>query len=393
MNASGRLQARAKLAAFALLVPLTLVLSCADMPTAPTPTVHLNGSILDKDGQPMGFIALDFWAPGVRIPPYYTVPDSIPPGEPSFYRTITRPDGTFDLWLPARNYDVEVIPWDGSGYSRAWIVSVPVVPEEPRWDYRYTWPRVTVRTIQPDGSVIANSRVVFSAWDPLPYSTTIARPDSDGLKAVLPPGPFSLIVRPGGLEAGYLEYYTTLTVARDTTITVTAGGNTVNARVLGQNGDPLSGAGVYTQGGSESAVSISGTDGIAVFHLPSAGYSFSVYPSETYIASRQFPTRSIMGPETFDLDVSGTAWSGTVRRAGDGAPLSGIRVATFARASNSSRAYIESDAAGAFHLIVMKNVGHDIGLYDQSGYKVGAVINLFAGNDSTFDLSANVPVP
>jgi hypothetical protein len=168
----------------------------------------------------------------------------------------------------------------------------------------------------------------------------------------------------------------------------------VNVRLLGQNGNPLPGAEVYTHNAGTAAHSRSGTDGIAVFHLPSGSYPFTVYPSETYIASREFPTRSITGPETFDLDISGAVWSGTVRRAGDGAPLSGIQVAAIGHTSGYSFGYILSDAAGAFHLIVERNAAYYIRLVDeQAGDEVGSVPYIFAGSDSTFDLFANVPVP
>jgi hypothetical protein len=372
---------------FALLVPL--VLSCADLPTTPVPTVRMTGSVRNNEGQPMPFMAVDFWIPGLRSD------EDVPAGEQGSYRAITRADGTFEIWLPARTYDVQTVPWEGSGYSRAWVRSVPVGPDAPRLDYRYAWPRVRVRTVQPDGSVIPNSRVRFWPNDPsIYYAQTVARPDSGATEAVVPPGSYLVYISPGGPESGYFEEFTTLSVAGDTTITITAGGNAVSARVLGQNGTPLQGARVYTFNTESFATARTGADGIAVLHLPSGGYSFRVRPSETYIASRAFPTRSITGPESFDLDVSGVVWSGVVRRAGDGVPLSGIEVAAYGRAGVASLAYVPSDAGGAFRLIVERNAAYDIELTDlQSFEEIGLVSNVFAGSDSTFDLIANIPVP
>ncbi|HLQ67101.1 MAG TPA: hypothetical protein VK123_07720 [Candidatus Limnocylindrales bacterium] len=357
------------------------------MPTAPTQLVHLNGTVRDNEGQAMGFIAVDFWAPGV------TSLKDAPPGEPEYYRAITRSDGAFDVWLPARSYDIEIIPWDGSGYARAFIRSVSVKAGAPRLDYRYAWPRVTIRMVHPDSSVIPNSRASFWLVDPLvSFASTPARLESDVLKAVVSPGLYLVDFYPGGPESGYLAEEQSLRVSADTTITVTAGGYSVSVRVLGQNGIPLPGARVFTRRGYGHADVRTDTDGIAVFHLPSGVYSFSVVPSETYIASRGFPNRSVMGDGTFDLDVSGVVWSGTVRRSGDGAPLQGIRVTS--HGGNGTLAYIDSDAAGAFHLIVQKDVVHDINLFDtRSGEVVGTVVNVSAGSDSTFDLFANVPIP
>ena len=42
-------------------LPLALVISCSDMPNAPKKMVHVQGTILDKAGQPMFAVSVYFF--------------------------------------------------------------------------------------------------------------------------------------------------------------------------------------------------------------------------------------------------------------------------------------------------------------------------------------------
>lgn len=350
--------------------------SCSDLPTKPVPLVSVAGTVWGREGMPLNAMVLVFRPSGLS-------PYEAPPPPPRSGETFTNADGVFAISLYAGEYDVQIFPLSSQGeYGRAAAGGVRISPERPRFDYRYTGARVQGAIRGPGGIPVSGASVggyrVDAAFEFRETESTNGQ-----YSMVLTPGDWDMHVDAPSSPQGLPNIYLGVThIAADTTIDISLAGEPVTATVTGPGVQPVAGAVLYLRSSFAYCYGTSASDGTALLYLPVGNYRGTVYPSQGYLASRNFAA-SVTGPTSLNLDLSGVDWTGTVRYAGSGLPAAGARVDASSVSGPGSRAYVTVDASGTFHLVVVPGAVYDLGIGRLDVGWFGAAA------DTTFDLSVD----
>ena len=374
------------IAALILLSPF--LTSCADMPTAPRAMVTVSGTILDRDGK--GLQAVYVFFEDLAPTPKGTYGDD--------YRAVTNVDGKYSRAIPEGSYKILVSPPAFSAYAPILIRSKAIGRDGLRLDFKLDFPRIAIRPSiaggQPVSAIKANLWSDFSLgfiWD------RDLRLAGDQREAFVPPGTYSLHMELSGIGFGYLRQdLWDVPVSADTTIDVAFAGNAVAMHVTGPDAQPLPNAHLYASGSPGTAGAIADATGSATLYLPSGTYRLAVEAPSSEIMGRALSGVSIAGDGSFDFDLSGTAWTGVVRRASDGSPVVGAIVRVNPVVPPYVYAVSTTDANGAFHLVVQSGLYHRVLVFEPVGDAYGLVAyidSVAAGADSTFDIPAAEPQP
>jgi hypothetical protein len=115
------------------------------------------------------------------------------------------------------------------------------------------------------------------------------------------------------------------------------------------------------------------------------------------VMGRELTGVPIAGDASFDFDLSGTVWTGIVRRAATGAPVEGVSVRVVSQSTPYLYAFSNTGADGAFHFIVETGRYYELLAYELVGGDAYALVaridSVAAGADSTFDIPAGEPEP
>ena len=374
-------------AALILLSPL--LTSCADMPTAPRAVVGVSGTILDREGHAIQAVYVDFVDLAPRARGTY----------PAYYHLVTNVAGTFSGSIPEGRYDVFITPPAFSAYAPVLLLSQAVGRAGLRLDHRFDYVRLAIHPSIAGGQPVSalTGRILpdFSLgyiWDQK------FRLAGDEREVFVPAGTYNVQLDLTGPGFGYLpKNLGYVTVSADTTIELAFSGNAVTIHVTGQDGQPVPNAFVHAGGRPGFLTTTTDATGTATLYLTPGTYRFAVEAPSSEIMGRALGNVSIMGDASFDFDLSGTTWTGVVRRASDGSPVDGAIV----RASQGSPTYTyatsKTDASGAFHLVVQSGLYHRIWVYEIVGgdayAQVASIDSVAAGADSTFDIQAGEPQP
>lgn len=374
------------LAVLILLSPL--LTSCADMPTAPRAMVPVSGTILDRDGNPLQAV-------------YVFFEDLAPTPTGTYhplYNAVTNITGTYSGSIPEGRYNIYISPPSFSAYAPLLIRSREIGRDGIHLDHRFDWVRIALRPTIAGGQPVSALQAIVWPDSPRDFIwQQDLRLAGNEREVFVPPGTYVLYMDVGGKGFSYPhQELRGVTVTADTTIGVAFSGNAVGVHVTGQGGLAVADAFVRASGSGTYVSARADATGSATLYVPTGTYRLIVSGATSDVMGREMTGVSIAGDASFDFDLSGTVWTGVVRRASDGSPVDGAIV----RASPESPMYIyadsKTDANGAFHLVVQSGLYHRIRVFEAVGDTYGQVAyidSVAAGADSTFDIPAAEPQP
>ncbi len=304
----------------------------------------------------------------------------------------TRPDGAFAIDLGVGTYDLRIYAPNRSGLPSLVVQRFEVGRRNPRFDYRYAGLEVTGAVTGPDGAPVTNAIVTFSNYDEYYYAS--ARFDGTSYTAYLPAGRYSARIEPPSWVSGIPEIILPrFPIAADTTIDFFLTGHLVTGTVTGPDGSPLPNATVYVGGSNASSGANADASGHYSLYAPTSTYVPYAYPPVTRldIFSRKFSSVAVAGPTTLDFAFTGITWSGVVREAGTGTPISGaiVRVVGDDYYGYLGKATSTTSGTGAFTLYLASPQGYRLTAM-APGYAPFDPVEAFAGSDSTFDVILNL---
>ena len=363
--------------ALALLAAGVLLASCSDLPAKPLPLVTAAGTVLDREGSPLGGFRLDFIPTGLK-------PHEPVPAAPQSGRAYTDGAGAFSVTLYTGDYDVFLEPIFPGEYGGALVHGVRISAARPRFDYRFAGVRLGGEIRGPGGVPLTGARV--RAYQLGGDYDSRSAESADGRYAmVMPPGVWDIFaIPPYSLEGLPTLGLGLVQVGADTTIDISLTGEAVTATVTGQSALPVSGAQVSLSATSADCSGTTVSDGTALLHVPAGDYHGYLRPpsGQSYIATRSFPV-SVTGPMALALDLWGVVWTGQVTYTGSGLLAAGAPVSASSMSSYSSYAYATTGAAGTFHLVLVPGNVYAL--------RIGALeVGWFgAAGDTTLDFSVD----
>ncbi len=375
--------ARASVLGLSVTAGLTFVLSCASSPTpGRRSTVEVRGIIRDRDG--MGVEGV-----GVLLDPAdddQTILTGVPTDGKGSFKIRVRP-GPYRVILDNNN---------SLRVPTAYLDTIWLTPPTARLDYQYGGIKVEGRLLGPGGMPIQSGSIQALGGDLSGYLNTVEASVVGGhYMLFVPPGRYYFESKP--LPARFPSFEgREIDISTDTTIDFSAEGNQLIGRVvLGAEG-PMPDAEVYANGSAAglpvSAHDETRRDGSFRLYLPPGGYTFQVVPgaSHAFVVPRLF-SRAVSVPQTIDLDMSGTVWSGTVRDTITGSPLRLVRVVAAFTLASSISAVSVSDGEGRFRLVLQPGHVYTLSLSSSDGRIVPKQVSrVRAGNDSALELFARV---
>jgi hypothetical protein len=185
-------------------------------------------------------------------------------------------------------------------------------------------------------------------------------------------------------------------VQADTTFDILLGGDLVTGTVYGPGGAPLDSVLVTASGTSDAVRARTALDGTFSLYAHAGSYRFICEPggSDSYILTRISTLWSITGPATFDFDLSGVEWTGTVRSSATLSPIEGVGVkADLFGDSYYRSARATTDAAGQFRLVLEPSREYSLSFYSPA-VTDSFLPGFFASADTTFDILLDpAPIP
>jgi len=365
------------------LVPVLLLLaaSCSNqLPTKPLATVHVEGSIRDRDGAGLSGVQVHIFGSGFGTTNAYAMTDST---------------GAFELDLLEGKYVIYLWAPEGLGLSDLRLDNVSVTPDSRRIDYRYTGILIRGTVLAPTGASLDSGHVqIYSEGEGNYYA--VQQFHSGSFSFLVPgPGMYRVSVHPLKDSFPRLDNQA-LAVTGDTTLVIQIHGVPVAGRVLGPDGAGLEGATIDAERYGLRSYGKSGPGGTYEFWVPEGGYRFLISPpyDMTFILARISSFVTISGPTTLDVSLAGTRWSGLVRSLADSSVVSdaGISAAVVADSYNR-RAIDRTGADGAFELVLEPGKEYDLSIINSPGLQPLVIRGLVAGADSTFDVYVDNAIP
>jgi hypothetical protein len=357
------------------------------MPTAPRAMVTVSGTILDREGHGIQAVYVDFVDLAPRAKGTYA----------AYYHLVTNVAGTFSGSIPEGRYDVFITPPAFSAYAPVLLLSQAVGRAGLRLDHRFDYVRLAIRPSIAGGQPVSalEGRVWPDAYLGFVWDQKF-RLDGDEREVFVPAGTYNIQLDLTGPGFGYPQKFMgNVTLSADTTIDVAFSGNAVGMHVTGPDGQPLANARVRASGRGVFVSTTTDAAGSATLYLPAGTYALVALAATQEVMGRTLENVPIAGDASFDFDLSGTTWTGVVRRASDGSPVDGAFVLAAPEGPPNVNAVSKTDANGAFHLVVQSGLYHRIRVYELVGgdaYGLVATIDsVAAGADSTFDIPAGDP--
>lgn len=368
------------LAATGAMALTALVPNCASVPTAhPSSTVDVRGRIRDPEGI------------GVESVRVFLGTDSVP-WTSTGVSVLTDRRGDFRMRVTPGRYRAMLFAL----YARvpdALIGTVWLRAPAAKLDYTYDGLRIQGHLIGPGGQPVHRGRVAVLGHGRNGFNAYMAAEVDGGRYEVFgPPGEYLFVTMPSPGWLPSVHGNQMIDISADTTIDLPAGGNLVTGKVTLGPGKPLAGVRVEANGdpgGREtSAWDRTRHDGGYRLCLPPGSYSLTVRPdpSHAFISERFFP-HTITAPQTIDLDMTGTAWRGTVRDSATGAALEAITVSATTPTGGHVLAADRTAADGRFMLILTPGWDYALSLSSREGQPGPRLLPANrAGNDTTLDL-------
>jgi hypothetical protein len=369
----------------ALIVILSGVISCSDMPTAPRGNVAVEGLLTDRDGAAMRGATVVF----LLLPTSQQLPTQI-----SNY-VYTDAGGAFNIALPPGIYEVQILPGYQSGTPRVKIPKFEAKGSHVRLDYHFTGARITGKITGPAGTPLSAASV--DAYSVPPSISASSQLVNGRYSLLLGPGDYDFYIHSAGYNDGLpvLEYEVAVSAA-DSALDFVLTGNRVTTMVTLRGAAPLAGAQVTALSGATGvyANARTGLDGIVVLYLPSGGYSYTVYPPFDYIAGPETGYWPISGDGPFTIDFDRVQWDVTLRSATDSSVIASAYVSASELGSNRY-ANAFTDPVGKFQILARPGQGYDlrVGSPFSNGSGISTIPNVSSAADSTFDLFVNLLVP
>ncbi|MGE5180358.1 MAG: carboxypeptidase-like regulatory domain-containing protein [Bacteroidota bacterium] len=359
------------------------LVSCADMPTAPRATVQVTGTILDRNGT--GIQAAYVW-----------FADKAPHSKgthPAEFFAVTDLNGAFSASLPEGQYLIVISPPGFSAYAPTFLESQTIGRAGLRLDYRFNWVRVAVHPTISGGQTAKELAVqVYPDYSLGFIWSQDMRLAGTDREVFVPPGTYRMEMALTGTGYGYVYQYRTVQVTADTTMDVSFSGYAVTTHVTGPGGAPVQGGEIYASSDNGVAHARLDANGAAILYLPAGTYRFSAYAATSNVMGRVLPGVAVNGDASLNFDLSGTKWSGVVRRVSDGAPLGNMGVV--AKTSDNHGAYYYTNSDGAFDLVVQPGRLYTFAVIDgQNGNVLYRAYSVPAGADSTFDITVDPNAP
>lgn len=390
MRASGGVRGTLRaLRRAAWVAPLALVLSCADMPTAPRPLVAVSGQILDRDGGPVTSARVWFYAA-----------DSLPGFQDYATFVITDAAGRFSLSLPSAPFGVSLEPSSESGYP---FVRLPVWTPRPgasTLDYRYSGFRVQGNITGPDGQPVSDSYAYIAPVRGL--GTASSHAFGGHYSLLVPSGTYYMDVGPSHYYGNVglpTKTFATLDVTADTTIDVSLSGAKIDLTITLAGTLPLSGAYVVASAPDLRAAAATDISGTVTLYLPPALYSIDIDPDTPGVVDPEVFYRTIQADQPLSIDIPSVRWTGVFRRLADGSPI----VHAWMEVEESGpyslhRASLQTGASGEFQFYVRPGIPYDFRAVIPAGPVISSQLLVPARSvasiaDSTFDLYVDVPTP
>jgi hypothetical protein len=360
-------------------------LNCASNPPPTHPTVDVTGVVRDRDG---------FGVQGVEV--FFDPADD---------------DRTVGLVAPTdRNgaFHIRVRPGPYAPQIFARHARVPAATLDTVWlrapvqrlDYRYGGIKIQGRLLDPGGRPIPSGSIQASGRYPGGYDVSMEAPVTNGRYTLFGP-PSNYYFDPKPLPARFPRYHgISIFVPADTTIDFRLDGFQVVGKVV-LGGEVIDNAEVEVVGpayGSYpyfTARDRTGRDGTFRVFVPSGRCSFSVKPGPAHaFVARQDFDRTVTMAQTIRFDMSGTAWSGTLREKMTGSPVASVKVTATQDRSDYFSASCVSDRRGRFRLALHPGLDYVLSLSStKTRVESQPTPPIRAGNDSTFELKVGIANP
>ena len=365
----------------ALIVILSGVLSCSDMPTAPSAKVVVTGNLTDRDGAALSAAFVRFRLAGSQ------------PGFSPEYYARTDASGTFDVEMPEGIYEVNIEPNYDSGLLHAVIPQFKVSRDQHHLTYRFTGTKVSGNVTGPGGVPLDGAEV--AAFAPTGYAT--GRTVSGHYSIFVPPGEYELYASPRDYDSGLPRLEIEATIgATDTIMDFALTGSRVDVTTSLGGATPLAGVTIFAQSDGIGALAFArtGVDGAGVFYLPDGPYSYTARPPSPAIVGPESGTWNIAGNTSFAFDFPATRWNITVRRSSDGGAVAFAGVEATEHGS-FRRVGGNTDVLGKILLFVRPDVQYDFQILLNTSRTPNFfnIPNVSSPADSTFDILVNAPVP
>lgn len=362
---------RARTAGWFIAFAALLFASCTRMPVAPRAEITVHGSVTDAEGDPVDAL-LHFHGDA-------SLPSDIA-------TAATDSAGAYSVALTEGFYEVDVAPLtDGFLRHRR---RATLSRGHQRFDVVFSGYRVEGIVREPDGGTPAGAMVWARRNGSSYYDTEVAISGLDsngGFAFVLPKGFYELAVLVGPFPTTRRN----LSVESDTTVHLVLDGIRVEGTIRERGGLPMVEALVYTPG--EPGFVYSQTDSIgryAIYVTPGV-HRFLVDPREAFLFPYLSGAVNVQAPATIDFDLSGVEWTGVIYESGTGAPVSGALVRVLVFGDEWDRgARCDTDASGAFRLIVQPGERYDLRVYrDPDRPPDLHLADIPAGADTSFILT------
>ena len=357
-----------------LIVVALLALSCTRMPTAPRDEVVVHGTILGPAGEPVRAALLFF-------------PRDAALSDSEFLWTRTDAQGAYSLPMVSGLYELRIPPPREGWLGHAGLVKVS--PDHRQIDYDFRGFQVSGRLLDPTGSIVRYGQI----------TATLESPDQSSADEYFSEGTYSFLLPRGtySFAARGADFYSPFTpttvrsvsIASDTTLDIHLVGFPIEGTVLGMDGAPLQSATVDAY----PARTRTDASGRYLLYAPAGPHAMRCFPPQWEILPR-LEVLSITGPTTVDFNFMGLIhWTGTVRRADDGAPLPICYVMASVLGPDNRDALNQASANGDFNLYLSPNLSYELQVFESADLQQPPIYHSIfrATADTTFDLRVTPP--
>jgi len=352
-----------------------LVVSCAHKPESTSQLTHLEGELLDREGNPVG----GAWLLLSKYDRLFAWPS-----HEKLAEAKTDSLGRFSLDYTPGEYTLEITPFSSKGLPSMMIRPFRLSSSLPHATLRLGGSYLTGRVVIPEGKEPRLVSVTAYGESSVVAAHYLGHPP---YRLLLPTGSYHLVVH--DYTYGFPQLDTTFTVLdHDDSLNVILSGRVIGLHLNTKEDRPLSGAGVRLLTSAGDGYKAAGTDslGNAGILVRPGRYTFEINPLWGDTRRFQIPWTFAAAIERDTLiayKLEPVRWSGVVRsvKTKDPVPMAEVQ---FRESGTSGIGRARPDSAGRIEALMRPGIK-----YEATSWCLTCYLNRFSlklDADTTFDL-------
>lgn len=352
-----------------------LVVSCAHKPESTSQLAHLEGQLLDREGNPVGRASLLL----SKYDPLFAWPF-----DEKFAEAKTDSLGRFSLDYKPGEYTLEIMPFSTKGLPSTMIRPFKLSSGPSHKTLRLGGSYLTGRVVLPDGKERRSVSVAAYGESSVVVANYTGHPP---YRLLLPTGSYRLVIHDEAYRFPHLD--TTLTVPdHDDSLVVILSGRAIGFHLSTKEDQPLSSASILIRTSAGGGYKSTETDSLGnAWALVRPGrYTFEVNPRWGNTRMFQIPWTFAAAIERDTLiayKLEPVRWSGVARsvKTKDPVPMAEVQ---FREPGRSGIGHARSDSAGRIEALMRPGIKYEAASWCLTCYLERFSLALDA--DTTFDL-------